>query len=395
MLLPACEGVPLGTDRPEPEAAVGTVAQPTPTSPGDTVNPVTMPPWAARDLEAALAAGVDEPVVLVAAETPPEDAEPDEAEAEDPAPIDGIEAQARAIREARVISSIDATPLAPREGQSWSDFATRLLAEGRTGLAVRAYERAIAREGSAPFLLAGAGIAAMGEGSDAVAERYLRAALSEAPEDPAINIALGRLLMRQGRLESARNHFRTAFLVSSGQNELAVASLEDVDRRIAARRALFLPTTDREQAVTLTTIRTGPSTFLLDAPATNAEARAEDLATAAAPPDALLPDASLSEDEDAATADGDGESAPGGPAGAALTAGIGGGGAAFRVVPAELYEPPTEAAETEDPALPGSEASTRQPQDGTVSEGENGIESVRAAEAAASDETAADVEVVE
>ncbi|MEM9782386.1 MAG: hypothetical protein AAF899_07915 [Pseudomonadota bacterium] len=275
--------------------------------------PDTIPPWALADLLVAPdgepagedATAVAEAAAVDRAERPAAvaaDSETDDdatAQAEDDGPT-GLEAQVEALQGPQVQPAVAARPLDLPDGQRWRGYATRLLAQGRTAMALRAFERAIAEQDADPVLLAGAGIAAMGEGQDALAERYLSAALLASPQDPAINLAKGRLLMRQGRLEPARDHFRTAFLVTSGQNELVVASLEEVDRRIAARRALYLPDLDREAAVNLSTLRTGRSSYRLSSPATGAADRAEGVLEVAAPPDAAERDTLLGEQPAAA-----------------------------------------------------------------------------------------------
>ncbi len=107
-------------------------------------------------------------------------------------------------------------------GQSEEDglvVGHRLMAAGEYELALRAYSRAATQQGLNPETLSAIGSANLRLGRLNQAERWLRQATDEAPNDPVAWNNLGVILMEQGRYAEASEVFRRAFATDSGKSD--------------------------------------------------------------------------------------------------------------------------------------------------------------------------------
>lgn len=95
----------------------------------------------------------------------------------------------------------------------------RLMAAGEFELALRAYSRAAVNDGMTPDVIISIGSANLQLGRLNQAERWLRRATEEAPENPVAWNNLGVLLMEQGRTAEASEVFRRAFATDSGNSD--------------------------------------------------------------------------------------------------------------------------------------------------------------------------------
>ena len=111
----------------------------------------------------------------------------------------------------------------------------RLMEAGEYELALKAYYRAASEQGATADVLSAIGSANLRLGRLGQAETMLRRAL-EADQTfvPALN-NLGVVLMEQGKIQEARQVFKNAFALDSGQSDeirenlrLAIAKSEDL-----------------------------------------------------------------------------------------------------------------------------------------------------------------------
>ena len=107
-------------------------------------------------------------------------------------------------------------------GQSTEDGLTvghRLMAAGEYELALRAYSRAATEQGLNVDTLSAVGSANLRLGRLNQAERWLRQATQEAPNDPVAWNNLGVILMERGMFAEASEVFRRAFATDSGKSD--------------------------------------------------------------------------------------------------------------------------------------------------------------------------------
>ena len=110
----------------------------------------------------------------------------------------------------------------------------RLMAAGEYELALRAYYRAAAENGTDAVTLMAIGSASLALGRLGQAEDTLRGAVELAPEEPVAWNNLGVVLMEQGNYGEARQIFTRAFALDSGRSDsirenlrLAIARMEN------------------------------------------------------------------------------------------------------------------------------------------------------------------------
>ncbi|MBF9034081.1 tetratricopeptide repeat protein [Rhodobacterales bacterium HKCCE2091] len=110
----------------------------------------------------------------------------------------------------------------------------RLMESGEYELALRAYLRAAAENGTDATVLIALGSANLQLGRLGQAEDFLRGAVEEAPEEPVAWNNLGVVLMEQGEFGEARQIFQRAFALDSGRSDairenlmLAIARMEN------------------------------------------------------------------------------------------------------------------------------------------------------------------------
>ncbi|MEL6642059.1 MAG: tetratricopeptide repeat protein [Pseudomonadota bacterium] len=95
----------------------------------------------------------------------------------------------------------------------------RLMAAGEYELALRAYSRAATQQGLNSETLSAIGSANLRLGRLNQAERWLRQATDETPNDPVAWNNLGVILMEQGKYAEASEVFRRAFATDSGKSD--------------------------------------------------------------------------------------------------------------------------------------------------------------------------------
>lgn len=118
------------------------------------------------------------------------------------------------------------------KGQSWYTLGMQLLAAREPAQAERAFNRSLAIEGMTARSLTGLGIAAAQLGQLSRALIHLENARNLSPEDVAVHINLGVVLYDLGKYHDARQAFQTAFLLSSGSNEVAATYLRKTEAAI-------------------------------------------------------------------------------------------------------------------------------------------------------------------
>jgi len=134
----------------------------------------------------------------------------------------------------------------------------RLMAAGEFELALRAFGRAAAQEGMTPKVISSIGAANLRLGRLNQAERWLRRATDEAPDDPVAWNNLGVLLMEQGQTAEASEAFRRAFATDSGDSQ----QIRDNLRTALAK--LENPTySDEKEDQTIQLVRRGTGDFVL------------------------------------------------------------------------------------------------------------------------------------
>jgi len=85
------------------------------------------------------------------------------------------------------------------------------LARGDAAAAIDSYQKALTQEPRSVVALVGLAHAAISQGKDEQAYKFLRLALSNNPQDPSANGALGLIEVRQSRWESAFEHLSRAW----------------------------------------------------------------------------------------------------------------------------------------------------------------------------------------
>lgn len=110
----------------------------------------------------------------------------------------------------------------------------RLMEAGEFELALRAYYRAAAENGTDAITLIAIGSASLALGRLGQAEDTLRRAVELAPDEPVAWNNLGVVLMEQGNYGEARQVFQRAFALDSGRTDsirenlrLAIARMEN------------------------------------------------------------------------------------------------------------------------------------------------------------------------
>ena len=133
----------------------------------------------------------------------------------------------------------------------------RLMAAGQPELALRAYLRGAAEQGETVDVLSALGSANLALGRLGQAETLLRRAVEVDGTFPPAWNNLGVVLMERGKVGEAERTFRTAFALSSGENDdirdnLALA-LEKLDR----------PVYDETDNDTFALVRRGSGDYLI------------------------------------------------------------------------------------------------------------------------------------
>ncbi|MBK0400778.1 tetratricopeptide repeat protein [Limibaculum sp. M0105] len=118
-------------------------------------------------------------------------------------------------------------------GQSWYMLGVQLLATREPAQAERAFNRSLALEGLNARTLTGLGIATSQMGQMSRALMHLENARDLAPEDATVHTNLGVVLYDLGRYHEAKQAFQTAFILSSGSNEVAALYLAKAETAIA------------------------------------------------------------------------------------------------------------------------------------------------------------------
>jgi Tfp pilus assembly protein PilF len=118
-------------------------------------------------------------------------------------------------------------------GETHLAAGRRLLAAHEPALAMDAFDTSITAEGASFDAFTGGGIAAYRQGLLTLARRYFEEASRLAPESVVGQANLGVVLFELKEYYPARNAFRTAVALSSGENELALNDLNRVEAVIA------------------------------------------------------------------------------------------------------------------------------------------------------------------
>ncbi|MEL6584974.1 MAG: tetratricopeptide repeat protein [Pseudomonadota bacterium] len=116
-----------------------------------------------------------------------------------------------------------------------------LMNAGEYALALRAFQRAVALNGPTPEALVGMGSASGKLGRLPQAERYLRAAVEEAPASVVAWNNLGVVLQERDDYVGAAAAFRMAFALDSGDNDLIRQNLNSALLRQDRRDAVIGP----------------------------------------------------------------------------------------------------------------------------------------------------------
>jgi Flp pilus assembly protein TadD len=124
-------------------------------------------------------------------------------------------------------------------------------------LAYDAFMASIRVEGLTAEALTGAGIASEKQGLLTEARRHFDRALALDPESLAANNNLGVVLFRLREYYPAREAFRAAFALSSGQNEIAERNLNRVEEVVAQIEAAE----KSDPAVSYRVVRLGTNEF--------------------------------------------------------------------------------------------------------------------------------------
>ncbi len=112
---------------------------------------------------------------------------------------------------------------------------TALLRVGEPDKAYKKFIRAFRSGGPPAQSLTGAGLALEAQGLLVQAREFLRRARDLAPESVNTQNNLGVVEYKLGDYAAARQAFRIAFAVSSGESAVALANLRTAERAIAAR----------------------------------------------------------------------------------------------------------------------------------------------------------------
>ena len=119
-----------------------------------------------------------------------------------------------------------------RLAASWYGKGEQLLDTGHPDLAVAAFRKAIVNDRDKRVYLLALAHALEMDGRDQEADELLRQVRENAPEDPEINVELGRIAMREGNVQDALRYERNALYgIWTGENIDA--------RRIQVRRELI------------------------------------------------------------------------------------------------------------------------------------------------------------
>jgi len=116
----------------------------------------------------------------------------------------------------------DDSPFAPyAAGERTVDdleLGHRLMAGGEPELALKAFTRAAGKEGLTTEVLMGLGTSKLALGRLGQAEKDLREAYDQEPENPAVLNNLGVVLMERGKTSEAEGLFRKAFALDNGNS---------------------------------------------------------------------------------------------------------------------------------------------------------------------------------
>lgn len=163
------------------------------------------------------------------------------------------------------LESPPASPAVAAQGPGAGGYLAlgkRLLTIDEPELAYDAFLASIRTEGLTAEALTGAGIASEKQGLLTEARRFFERALTLDPESLAANNNLGVVLFRLREYYPAREAFRAAFALSSGQNEIAVRNLNRVEEVVAQ----IEEAETSDPAVSYRVVRLGTSEFRITPP---------------------------------------------------------------------------------------------------------------------------------
>ena len=133
------------------------------------------------------------------------------------------------------LADLDPPPVVePAPNQTYLALGARLIAAREPELAMKAFQTSMVVEGISAQAMTGAGIAAQQQGLLHEARRYLEQASLLAPDSPTVHSNLGVVLLQLTEYHAARDEFRLAFALSSGEDELSARNLNRTQEIIAA-----------------------------------------------------------------------------------------------------------------------------------------------------------------
>lgn len=163
-------------------------------------------------------------------------------------------------------------PLPAQPGITYLSLGKRFLAAHQPDMAMKAFHASINAEGMSAEALSGAGIAAEQQGLMTLSRRYLEQAVRFAPDSVIARNNLGLVLYRLKEYYPARDEFRTAFALSSGESEIAARYLN----RLEAVITLIETDPGADISVSHEVVRLGSSEFqLIEAAPRQADAPVE------------------------------------------------------------------------------------------------------------------------
>ncbi len=160
----------------------------------------------------------------------------------------------------------------PISRQSHIAEGRALLAAREPDLAMKAFLRAIASDGLSVEAVTGAGIAARQQGLLKESRSFLEQAVRLAADSPSAHYNLGVVLFQLNEYHAARDAFRTAFALSSGESELAATNLNRTEEIVA----LLEQNPELDPTISHDVVRLGGGQFrLVDAEPAETEVIAE------------------------------------------------------------------------------------------------------------------------
>jgi len=124
-------------------------------------------------------------------------------------------------------------PTVPASRQGHIAQGKALLAAREPDLAMKAFLRSMVADGLSVEATTGAGIAARQQGLLRESRSFLEQAVRLNPDTPSTHYNLGVVLFQLNEYHAARDAFRTAFALSSGESELAAMNLNRAEEIVA------------------------------------------------------------------------------------------------------------------------------------------------------------------